>query len=47
MTEKKFGLVYDLEGKFGCHVDLVSIGIRDKKFLTEITEDEVSNLNPK
>ena len=33
--------VYDLEDEFGCHVDLVSIGISDKKFLTEIQEDEV------
>ena len=33
--------VYDLEDEFGCHVDLVSTGIRDKKFLAEIEEDEV------
>ncbi|MBQ6006077.1 MAG: nucleotidyltransferase domain-containing protein [Selenomonadaceae bacterium] len=33
--------VYDLEDEFGCHVDLVSTGIRDKKFLAEIQEDEV------
>ena len=36
-----FGLVYDLEGEFGCHVDLVSGGISDKKFLSEIQSDEV------
>ena len=33
--------IYDLEGEFGCHVDAVSTGIQDKKFLTEIQEDEV------
>ena len=33
--------IYDLEGEFGCHVDAVSIGIRDKKFLSEIQQDEV------
>ena len=36
-----FSFVYDLENEFGCHIDMVSIGIRDKKFLTEIQEDEV------
>ncbi len=33
--------IYDLEGEFGCHVDLVSYGISDKKFLAEIQQDEV------
>lgn len=33
--------VEDLESEFGCHVDAVSVGISDKKFLTEIREDEV------
>ena len=36
-----FGLVYDLEGEFGCHIDLVSTGISNKKFLTEAQRDEV------
>ena len=36
-----FGLVYDLENEFGCHVDLVSYGISDKKFLSDIQADEV------
>ena len=31
-----FGFVQDLEDEFGCHVDAVSMDIRDKKFLTEI-----------
>ena len=34
-------IVNDLESEFGCHIDLVSVGISDKKFLTEIREDEV------
>lgn len=33
--------VYDLEGEFGCHVDAVSMGISDKKFLTDVQQDEV------
>lgn len=33
--------VYDLEDEFGCHVDAVSTGIHDKKFLAKIQEDEV------
>ena len=33
--------VYDLENEFGCHVDAVSTGARDKNFLAEIREDEV------
>ncbi|MBQ7453918.1 MAG: nucleotidyltransferase domain-containing protein [Selenomonadaceae bacterium] len=37
-----FSLVYDLENEFGCHVDLVSYGISDKKFLEKIQQDEVS-----
>lgn len=36
-----FGFVYDLENEFGCHVDLVSDGISDKKFLSDIKNDEV------
>lgn len=36
-----FGLVYDLENEFGCHVDLVSYGISDKKFLSDIQANEV------
>ena len=36
-----FGLVQDLEDEFGCHVDLVSTDIQDKKFLATIQEDEV------
>ena len=33
--------VYDLENEFKCHVDLVEDGISDKKFLSEIQQDEV------
>ena len=36
-----FEFVYDLESEFKCHIDLVSNGISDKKFLAEIQEDEV------
>ena len=36
-----FGFVQDLEDEFGCHVDLVSSDIRDKKFLAEVQRDEV------
>lgn len=36
-----FGFVQDLEDEFGCHVDLVSTGISDKKFLAQIQENEV------
>lgn len=36
-----FGFVQDLEDEFKCHVDLVSYGISDKKFLAEIQQDEV------
>lgn len=36
-----FSLVQDLEDEFGCHVDLVSDGISDKKFLADIKNDEV------
>ena len=36
-----FGFVYDLEDEFGCHVDVVTTGISDKEFLTEIKKDEV------
>ena len=35
------GFIYDLENKFGCHIDAVSIGISDKKFLSDIQQDEV------
>ena len=35
------GFVFDLEDEFGCHVDAVSMGINDKKFLAQIQEDEV------
>ena len=31
-----FGFVYDLKDEFGCHVDLISEGISDKKILTTI-----------
>jgi hypothetical protein len=33
--------IYDLEEEFKCHVDAVSDGISDKKFLSEIKNDEV------
>lgn len=33
--------VWDLEDEFGCHVDAVSVGIRDKNFLSEAKQDEV------
>ena len=36
-----FGFVYALEDELGCHVDVVSTGIEDKKFLAEIKKDEV------
>ena len=36
-----FGFVQDLEDEFGCHVDAVSMDIRDKKFLAEVQRDEV------
>ena len=36
-----FGFVQDMEDEFKCHVDLVSDGISDKKFLSEIQSDEV------
>ena len=36
-----FGFVYDLEDEFGRHVDVVTTGISDKKFLADIREDEV------
>ena len=35
------GFVLDLEDEFGCHVDAVSMGISDKKFLANIQRDEV------
>ena len=36
-----FGFVQAMEDEFKCHVDLVSDGISDKKFLSEIKNDEV------
>lgn len=33
--------IYDLEEEFKCHVDAISDGISDKKFLSEIKNDEV------
>lgn len=36
-----FGFLQELEDEFGCHVDLVSNSISDKKFLAEIKQDEV------
>ena len=36
-----FGLVYDLEDEFNCHVDVVMDGSSDKKFLTDIKQDEM------
>ena len=36
-----FGFIQDLEDEFRCHVDLVSNGISDKEFLSEIKQDEV------
>lgn len=36
-----FSFVYDLETELGCHVDMVSFGISDEKFLAEIQQDEV------
>lgn len=35
------GFIDDLEDELGCHVDVVSTGIEDKKFLAEIKKDEV------
>ncbi|MBQ4405025.1 MAG: nucleotidyltransferase domain-containing protein [Selenomonadaceae bacterium] len=35
------GFIDDLEDELGCHVDVVSTGISDKKFLAEIKKDEV------
>lgn len=34
-------LVNDLEKEFGCHVDLISKGSSNKKFLNKIKNDEV------
>ena len=36
-----FGFVYDFEDELGCHVDVVTTGISDKKFLAAIKQDEV------
>ena len=38
---KYLDFVYDLEEEFGCHIDAVSTGIQNKKFLSEIQKDEV------
>ncbi len=38
---KYFGFVNDLEKEFDCQVDLVSTGISDKEFLSELKNDEV------
>lgn len=35
------GFVLDLEDIFGCHVDVVMDGIKDKEFLRQIKKDEV------
>ena len=35
------GFVLDLEDCFGCHVDVVMDGIKDKAFLSQIRKDEV------
>ena len=35
------GFVLDLEGAFGCHVDVVTDGIEDQAFLENIRGDEV------
>ena len=35
------GFVLDLEDAFGCHVDVVTSGIRDKVFWDNIKRDEV------
>ena len=36
-----FSFVHTLENEFKCHVDVISSGISDKKFLEEIKKDEV------
>ena len=36
-----FAFVVDLEEEFKCHVDVVTTGISDKLFLSEIKNDEV------
>ena len=36
-----FGFLQELENEFKCHVDLVSDSISDKKFLTEIKQNEL------
>ena len=35
------GFISDLEEKFQCHIDVVVEGSRNKKFLSEIKNDEV------
>ena len=35
------GFVLDLEDAFGCHVDVVTDGIDDQRFLNTIRKDEV------
>ena len=36
-----FAFVYDLEDEFNCHVDVVSKGSSNKKFLEAISKEEV------
>ena len=36
-----FSFVNELEDAFGCHVDVVTSGIEDKKFLKDIQREEV------
>ena len=33
--------VNELEDTLNCHVDVVTTGIQDKKFLSEIAKDEI------
>ena len=40
-TFEYIDFIYDLESEFGCHIDAVSTGIQNKKFLSEIQQDEV------
>ena len=38
---KYFSFVNELEDILNCHVDVVTTGIQDKKFLSEIAKDEI------
>lgn len=38
---KYFALVNDMEKSFGCHVDIVSMGIQDQDFLERIKKEGV------